>query len=156
MSDTHRGARVVSLPNALLRGLEGCDLIFHAGDVTASWVLEALGQIAPVRVVRGNNDWGDWAREALDELFFVSGPFTLGLMHGHIGRGTARANTLGRMRGLVDCAIYGHSHKPDNTLREGLRMVNPGSPTQHRWEPFPTYGILAIGAEMTPRILRLD
>ena len=56
-------------------------------------------------------------------------------------RQTARSSTLEQMRGHVDCAVYGHSHKPEDTMRDGLRMVNPGSATWPRWEPQPSYAI---------------
>jgi putative phosphoesterase len=155
LADTHRGVRRTPLPAGLLRGLQGCDYIFHAGDVTAPWVLEELAQLAPVRVVPGNNDYGEWAASAPLTLYFRSGRHTLALTHGHDGRGTARANTLAQLRNLVDCAIYGHSHQPEVVERDGLLMVNPGSPTQHRWEPDPTYGILTVGDTLQARIIKL-
>jgi predicted phosphodiesterase len=57
ISDTHNLVR----PEALLH-LAGCDAIIHAGDICEQAVLDALGRIAPVTAVRGNNDTGDWAR----------------------------------------------------------------------------------------------
>jgi putative phosphoesterase len=155
VGDTHRGVRGAPLPPALLRGLEGCDYIFHCGDVTALWVLEELARIAPARVVPGNNDYGDWVREAPLTLYFRSGRFTLALTHGHVGRGTARDNTLDQLRNIVDCAIYGHSHRPEIVEREGLLLLNPGSPTQPRWEPDPTYAILTVGDTLQARVVKL-
>src|ERR1700754_3908375 len=56
ISDTHNLVR----PEAL-RHLEGCDAIVHAGDICEPGVLDALRAIAPLTVVRGNNDIGAWA-----------------------------------------------------------------------------------------------
>ena len=155
VADTHRGLRRTPLPPELLRGLAGCDVILHAGDVSAPWVLEELGELAPVRVVPGNNDVGEWTRTAPLTRFLRSGHFTLALTHGHDGRGTARENTLALLRNVVDCAVYGHSHQPEVVEREGLLMINPGSPTQHRWAPAPTFGILTVGDTLHARIITL-
>ena len=56
ISDTHNLLR----PEAT-SFLRGCDHILHAGDVCGSEVLDALRTIAPLTVVRGNNDRGEWA-----------------------------------------------------------------------------------------------
>jgi hypothetical protein len=154
VSDTHRVNPATRLPAALLRSLVGCDFIFHAGDVNVAWVLETLERVAPVRTVFGNND-SDELRSSLPRvLYFRSGPFSLGLIHGHVdtGRQTAWQHTLATMRGVVDCAIYGHSHRPEITTRDGLLMVNPGSPTQPRYHRIPTYAILEVRDELRPAL----
>lgn len=157
VADTHRSSRNArALPVALLRGLEGCDLVLHAGDVNAPWVLRELEKIAPVRAVRGNNDELPLSNDLPLELYFQSGNVTLGLMHGHSGRRTARENTLNAMRGVVDVAIYGHSHIPEVVEREGLLMVNPGSPTQKRYQPQHTFAIVSLAEEVRARVIVLD
>jgi predicted phosphodiesterase len=35
--------------------------------------------------------------------------------------------------------VFGHSHIPWDTASAGLRLLNPGSPTDRRREPFATY-----------------
>lgn len=36
--------------------------------------------------------------------------------------------------------VFGHSHIPwDSTTETGLRLLNPGSPTDRRRQPFCTY-----------------
>jgi len=40
----------------------------------------------------------------------------------------------------TDVLVFGHSHIPwDTTARTGLRLLNPGSPTDRRRQPFCTY-----------------
>lgn len=150
VADTHL-SRMRPLPAQLVEGLHGCDVIFHAGDIVRPWVLEVLSQVAPVHAVYGNNDESvpEMMRELRFERYFISGSHRIGLIHGHHHadgvRSTARQYVLGRMRGVVDWAVYGHSHQPMVEERDGLWMINPGSPTQPRWAPGPTYGVLEVG-----------
>lgn len=157
VADTHRSSRNTRpLPQALLDGLEGCDIIFHAGDVNAPWVLQELERIAPVRAVVGNNDEIPLVYELPEVLYFEIGEFRLSLMHGHHPKLTARQNTLATMRGVVDCAIYGHSHVPEIAEHDNLLMVNPGSPTQKRYQPRHTFAIVSIAEQIQARIIELD
>src|SRR5690349_20151574 len=57
ISDTHGLVR-----EEALAGLQGSELILHAGDIGSLEVLNALGRIAPTRAVRGNNDRDAWGR----------------------------------------------------------------------------------------------
>lgn len=157
VADTHRTSRSKRpLPVDLLLGLEGCDLICHAGDVNARWVLGQLEEIAPLRAVGGNNEEDALEQELELEHFFEIGRFTIGLMHGHHPKLTARQHTYDRMRGIVDCAIYGHSHRPEIEERDGLLMVNPGSPTQKRYAPHATFAILTVDETLQPQLINLD
>ena len=56
LSDTHGLLRP-----ELTAALEGVDHMIHAGDVGNGWILDQLRRIAPVSVVRGNIDSGEWA-----------------------------------------------------------------------------------------------
>nr|BFE97355.1 hypothetical protein GCM10020185_78910 [Pseudomonas brassicacearum subsp. brassicacearum] len=53
ISDTHGLLR----PQALT-ALQGCERIIHAGDIGGPEILDQLASIAPLHVVRGNNDLG--------------------------------------------------------------------------------------------------
>ena len=57
ISDTHGLLR----PEAL-DFLAGSDHIVHGGDIGGPEILERLAAIAPLTVVRGNNDTAPWAR----------------------------------------------------------------------------------------------
>ena len=57
ISDTHGLLR----PEALAF-LAGADHIVHGGDIGDPGILEQLAAIAPLTVVRGNNDTAPWAR----------------------------------------------------------------------------------------------
>lgn len=139
-----------------MQGLEDCDLVLHTGDVNARWVLDELSAIAPLRAVGGNNEEDELDCNLDLELFFEIGAFTIGLMHGHHPKLPARQYTLDRMRGVVDCAVYGHSHRPEIVERDGLLMVNPGSPTQKRYAPHSTFAILTVDTTLDARLIALD
>ena len=59
------------------------------------------------------------------------------------------AGRIARMRrrfpgaGLV---VFGHSHIPLDQSADGLRIFNPGSPTDRRRQPHGTIGLLTISA----------
>jgi uncharacterized protein len=157
LGDTHRSSRNPrALPEALLDGLQGCDLIMHLGDVNAPWVLDVLAEIAPVRAVQGNNDEPQLLKCLPWEHFLQIGPHRIGMIHGHGTRYTARKTTLERMRGLVDCAVYGHSHRPEVVERDGLLLVNPGSPTQRRYAPEHTYAMMQVGDQIDAELVILE
>jgi uncharacterized protein len=61
ISDTHGLLR----PEAL-DFLAGSDHIVHGGDIGDPAILERLGAVAPLTVVRGNNDMAPWARTIPD------------------------------------------------------------------------------------------
>jgi predicted phosphodiesterase len=42
--------------------------------------------------------------------------------------------------------VFGHSHIPLDTEEGGLRIFNPGSPTDRRRQPQGTIGVLLIEA----------
>lgn len=157
IGDTHRSSRNRRpLPRQLLEALETVDLILHLGDVNAAWVLDELQQIAPVRAVQGNNDEPDLLRELPLEHYLMVGEQRIGMIHGHGTRSTARETALARMAGVVDCAVYGHSHRPECVTRDGLLMVNPGSPTQRRYAPSHTYAMMVIEEQIHAEIVELD
>ena len=62
ISDTHGLLRAEALA-----ALEGCERIIHAGDIGSRDILDQLASIAPLHVVRGNNDLGaPWAEQLVD------------------------------------------------------------------------------------------
>lgn len=156
IADTHLVDPRRWLRPEVLLGLDQCDLIFHAGDISRPWVLARLAGIAPVRAVQGNNDAG-FGAELPMEMRFRCGPHRIALIHGHWPvlrkRQTARSLVVEYLNGVVDCAVYGHSHRPENAWRDGLLLVNPGSATWPRWEPAPSYGILRVAETMEATIV---
>jgi uncharacterized protein len=122
ISDTHGLVR----PEAL-RALRGVDLIVHAGDVGGPAVLEALGGIARVIAVRGNNDRDAWARALREtERVKVNGA-VLYVLH------DLATLDIDPVTEGVDVVIAGHSHRPSITRRGGITFLNPGSAGPRRF-----------------------
>lgn len=146
VSDTHVPLRARSLPGEVFRGLDGVDLILHAGDILDESVIRELCAVAPVEAVAGNCDpWPLRNRLGPQKIVEIGG-VKIGLTHGHLGVGRTAAE---RAAGLfaaqgVACVVFGHSHSPFNEVLDGVLLFNPGSPTDRRREPLPSYGILTI------------
>lgn len=157
VADTHRSSRNPrALPDEMLRGLGRADIIFHAGDLCAPWVLDKLSELAPVRAVRGNNEEPPLDTELPRILWFRAGPWRLALLHGDDQRRPAREAVREELVGLAECAIYGHSHLPEIERRDGLLMVNPGSPTQRRFAPHRSYAMMRVDDELDVNLVPLD
>ena len=82
LADTHIPKDAKMLPPHVKVALDGVDLIFHAGDIYLSTVLDELEAIAPVIAARGNGDTelsGDH-RVKDSHVLDVAG-FKVGLIH---------------------------------------------------------------------------
>ena len=146
LSDTHAPGRWRSCPPRVAAHLRGADLILHAGDVCTVGVLDELSAFAPVRAVLGNNDGPDVAAWGAPESVQLD---LDGLQVAMIHDSGQAAGRIARMRrrfpgaGLV---VFGHSHIPLDQSAGGLRIFNPGSPTDRRRQPHGTIGLLTISA----------
>lgn len=123
ISDTHGLIR----PQAL-DALRGVELILHAGDIGKPEVLDALKTIAPLAVIKGNNDRDAWAKKLADTKTVITGGVKLYLIH--------NVNELGLDPSERDIAVVisGHSHKPSVVTRDGVLFVNPGSAGPRRFK----------------------
>jgi putative phosphoesterase len=146
LADTHAPRRWRSCPAPVAGQLHGVDLILHAGDVCIPAVLDELAGFAPVRVVRGNNDGPDVAAwGAPDTLELDAGGLRVAMVH-DAGPAAGRASRLRRRFPAADLVVFGHSHIPLDDSADGLRIFNPGSPTDRRHQPRGTVGLLDISA----------
>ncbi|WP_214466247.1 metallophosphoesterase family protein [Microbacterium flavescens] len=146
VSDTHIPGRARTLPAALLRAADAADLVVHAGDWVAASVLDDLEQHGEVLGVFGNNDGPD-LRERLPEVARreIEG-VRFAVVH---ETGDARRREV-RMDDAYpddDVLVFGHSHIPwDTTTPRGLRLLNPGSPTDRRRQPHHTMMTVVVDA----------
>ncbi|GAA0639108.1 YfcE family phosphodiesterase [Sporichthya brevicatena] len=146
LSDTHAPRFWKSCPPRVADRLRTADRILHAGDVCTAGVLDELAAYAPVSVVLGNNDgpevaaWG--APETLElELAGVR----VAMIH-DAGPAAGRVRRMRRRFPAADLVVYGHSHIPMDVTEDGLRIFNPGSPTDKRRQPHGTLGVLELDA----------
>ena len=144
ISDTHAPRRWKACPPRVAGYLRQADLILHAGDVCTASVLDELAQYAPVHAVLGNNDGPDVAAWGAPETLDLE---LAGLKVSMIHDSGPSAGRLRRMRrrfpeaGLV---VFGHSHIPLDESADGLRILNPGSPTDRRRQPHGTIALLTV------------
>ena len=75
------------------------------------------------------------------------------------GAATGREARMCQLYPDSDVLVFGHSHIPwDTTTKTGLRLLNPGSPTDRRRQPFCSYMTASIdlGALTDVTLHRLD
>ena len=145
------------LPDQLLEEAQACSAILHAGDLVSSGVLDQLSGLVPTYAVHGNQDSPTVRARLPSHLTVTLGKWTIGIVHGHEGRGMYtedRAfNVFASQR--VDVAVFGHSHQPMNTKRDGILMFNPGSAVAGRGGQGNTYGVLELGESVGSKIVRV-
>jgi putative phosphoesterase len=123
ISDTHWLLR----PEAVTF-LRGSDFIVHAGDVGSDKVLEILAHLAPVTVVRGNNDTGPWAETLPEDAVLEVDGVSLYVLH---DLADLKLDPAAAGFGLV---VSGHSHRPSSETRDGVLYINPGSAGPRRFK----------------------
>ncbi|MER3389627.1 MAG: metallophosphoesterase [Microcella sp.] len=150
LSDTHLPVRAATLQPQVWSLVDDADLVIHAGDWVDVATLDALESRAARLVgVAGNND-GPELHERLGEVVRVEVEgVRIAVIH-ETGAAAGRERRCDALFGPevdapADVLIFGHSHIPwDSTTPGGLRLLNPGSPTDRRRQP--------VGTVMTARV----
>ncbi|HEY0827232.1 MAG TPA: metallophosphoesterase family protein [Bacilli bacterium] len=152
VSDTHMYNYAQQLPKALVKGLQGVELIIHAGDWVGVNIATLFEQIAPVEGVAGNNDGEEIIqRFGRKKLLTLSG-FKIGLVHGDGYKKTTEMRAFDAFhKDKPDMILFGHSHTPFAEYHQGVFMFNPGSPTDKRKEPQYSYGIVDLDKTISAR-----
>lgn len=140
MADTHVPRRARELPDQLWRDVEAADVVVHAGDWVDAALLDELEMRAARLIgVRGNNDEPP-VRARLPEVATADlDGLRLAVVHETGGR-AGRETRMAQRFPDTDVLVFGHSHIPwDTVAPTGLRLLNPGSPTDRRRQPVATY-----------------
>jgi uncharacterized protein len=145
-SDTHLPKRARDLPPPLWYAIDNADVVIHAGD----WVDEATLDAFEARSrrfvgVAGNND-GPGLHARLPEVARVDlDGLRVAVVH-ETGPSTGREQRCALQFPDTDLLVFGHSHIPWDTVAPGgLRLLNPGSPTDRRRQPYCTFMTAEIG-----------
>ncbi len=139
-ADTHLPRRARDLPHGLWAAIDAADLVVHAGDWVDVALLDRLeARSRRLLAVHGNNDHGA-LRERLPEVARaeVEG-LRIAVVH-ETGDAKGRERRCAARFPDTDVLFFGHSHIPwDTTTDTGLRLLNPGSPTDRRRQPHGTF-----------------
>lgn len=140
LADTHLPKRAARLSGQVWDAVDTADVVIHAGDWVDAALLNELEQRAKALVgVYGNNDGADLrarlpeiARTTIDGVRFA-------VVH-ETGSAAGREARCDQLFPEEDVLVFGHSHIPwDTRTPRGLRLLNPGSPTDRRRQPVCTY-----------------
>ncbi|SFI93458.1 metallophosphoesterase family protein [Amycolatopsis sacchari] len=140
LADTHVPKRARVLPEEVWQAVDKADVVIHAGDWVEVALLDELAARSRRLIgVYGNNDGPELrkrlpevAREELDGV-------RLAVVH-ETGAAKGREQRCAAAFPDTDVLVFGHSHIPWDTVADnGLRLLNPGSPTDRRRQPVCTY-----------------
>jgi uncharacterized protein len=140
LADTHVPMRARDLPPQVWHEVEHADVVLHAGDWVDAALLDALeARAARLVACWGNND-GPQLRARLPEVAEATlAGVRFAVVH-ETGAAGGREARMSRRCPDTDVLVFGHSHIPwDTTAATGLRLLNPGSPTDRRRQPYCTY-----------------
>lgn len=140
IADTHVPKRARDLPAQVWDQVDHADVVIHAGDWVEPGLLDALSARA-ARVVAcwGNNDGAELRRRLPERADVTLAGLRFTVVH-ETGAATGREARVARDYPDTDVLVFGHSHIPwDTTAKTGLRLLNPGSPTDRRRQPYCTY-----------------
>jgi putative phosphoesterase len=146
ISDTHGLLR----PEAMAF-LRGSDFIVHAGDIGDANVLNELGALAPVTVVRGNNDRGPWAQAIAETEVLQIGAVFIYVLH------NLAELDLDPAAAGFQVVVSGHTHQPLVEERDGVLYVNPGSSGPRRFKlPIAVAELEVAGRSVRAKVVELD
>lgn len=159
IADTHVPARARDLPARVWEEVATADVVIHAGDWMALELLDELeSRSARLVACWGNND-GPELRARLPERADVTLAGVRFTVVHETGAASGREARMSRLYPETEVLVFGHSHIPwDTTTQTGLRLLNPGSPTDRRRQPFCTYMTASVdgGAVTDVMLHRLE
>lgn len=144
LSDTHVPVRARAMQEQVWRMADEADVVIHAGDWVAVSLLDELeGRATRLVGVAGNNDGAElWERLGGVARVEIEG-VRFAVVH-ETGAAAGRERRCDERFGRdsphpSDVVVFGHSHIPwDSATPGGLRLLNPGSPTDRRRQPVGT------------------
>lgn len=156
ISDTHIPWEVNKVPTEVFDIFKGVDMILHAGDIYAHFVLDDLEKIAPVYAALGDDDYPGEDKRVQERHIINVGGKTIYLIH----EGPYQLLSITGQLPLwwrnkisednyvnPDIIVAGHEHRVVLEKVEGILYVNPGSPTLLEYKRGPgTVGILTLNS----------
>ena len=145
LADTHLPKRARDLPAQVWAEVESADLVVHAGDWVSVDLLDELEQRSRALLACWGNNDGAALRARLPEVAHATlEGVRVAVVH-ETGDKTGRERRADAAHPDVDLLVFGHSHIPWDTVSpRGMRLLNPGSPTDRRRQPTCTYLTLEL------------
>ena len=134
ISDTHGLLR-----EEVINTLKTCDYIIHGGDINKKEIIDELKKIAPIFVVRGNNDKGEWAEDLPRELYFNIGEINFYMIH--------NIKEISNSLKNIDVIVFGHSHKYFYEVIDNTTYLNPGSCGKRRFDQEITFAMMEVNGK---------
>jgi len=155
VSDTHVPQRARALPDTVWQAIDTADVVIHAGDWNAVPLLDQFeARCARLVAVYGNNDEAELRARLPEVACATIGGIRFAVVH-ETGSRDGREARVAAAYPDVDVLVFGHSHIPwDTVAHNGLRLLNPGSPTDRRRQPHATY-LTAVAEDGVLRDVRL-
>ena len=147
IADTHVPKRARALPEQVWDEVERADVVVHAGDWVDVALLDELEKRSQRLVgVHGNNDHGELCERLPEVARAEIEGVRIAVVH-ETGSAKDREQRCAVEYDDADVLVFGHSHIPwDTTTPGGLRLLNPGSPTDRRRQPRCTYLTAVVAA----------
>ena len=155
IADTHVPVRARDLPAQVWDEVTEADVVLHAGDWVALELLDELeSRSARLVACWGNNDGAELRSRLPERADVVLAGLRFTVVH-ETGASAGREARMSRQYPDTDVLVFGHSHIPCDTMTgTGLRLLNPGSPTDRRRQPFGTYMTARVdGGALTDVVL---
>ncbi|WP_069386242.1 metallophosphoesterase family protein [Cellulosimicrobium cellulans] len=147
LADTHVPARARVLPEQVWRAVDAADVVVHAGDWVTVDLLDALeARAARLVGVAGNNDGPELHARLPEVARTTIEGLRVAVVH-ETGGKEGRERRADAAYPDTDLLVFGHSHIPWDTVSPGgMRLLNPGSPTDRRRQPVCTYLTATVDA----------
>ncbi|MCG6567628.1 metallophosphoesterase [Tessaracoccus sp. ZS01] len=148
LADTHLPKRARDLPPEVWAAIETTDVVLHAGDWVEPALLDEVERRAGGRHVgvHGNNDDAVLRQRLPEVARTVIGGVRFAVVH-ETGPAAGREKRMDAAFPDTDVLVFGHSHIPwDTVTPAGMRLLNPGSPTDRRRQPVGTFMTATVDA----------
>ncbi len=143
-SDSHSNCDYMN--SVIRQNIKDCDYIIHLGDnVHDTSYIERNSGVIPVLKIIGNNDWYNRDPYASEIKFLELYGRKFMICHGHkYGVKSSYSSLYDAAKAYgCDIVLFGHTHRSDIEMKDGITLFNPGSIGEPRDKKY-TYGIINI------------
>lgn len=147
ISDTHLNGPGQWIPRPVEDSIIDTGYFVHCGDFASVYAYEKMNALARMEAVCGNMD-PPAVRQVLPAktVFNVAG-YKVGVIHGFGSPRGIENRVAQQFQKKVDVILFGHSHRPFHEIINGVLLFNPGSPTDKRFAPYCSFGLIEFGAK---------